>query len=320
MDRRLGGALLVVTVLAVAISVPARDGLRVAGVASMMQFPAAPRVGDCLPEAAGELLGAAETAPSRAVSSTVRWRPPESAIEVLGPRFTQCREQSAVGEVVAVITAAGDPQARHQQVQDNGPDCREAGLRYAGLVSAGDHFALPHGTADDPVIWRLSIGIHSAWIYPTPLLQAHGETWAACVISPSNATSFVGPLAKAFDGGTMPSAFGTCWNSREVSASVETVSCGEPHLAELVSAGFVPDRSTTGTEQVKSSCAELAARVTGMDDPTAGGALVIKTSPETIDTRWASQPVSILCYLVAPDRPLSRSLFGLDDQPIPYVN
>ena len=48
MDRRLIGALLVVAVVAVAIVVPARDGLRIAGRGTTIDLPADPQVGDCL--------------------------------------------------------------------------------------------------------------------------------------------------------------------------------------------------------------------------------------------------------------------------------
>ena len=89
MDRRLIGALLVVGVVAVAVVVPARDGLRIAGLATAIELPADPEVGDCL---------------------------------LVTASFGPCAGQPAIGEVASIVTATGDPYDRLVRAESSGTD------------------------------------------------------------------------------------------------------------------------------------------------------------------------------------------------------
>ena len=202
---------------------------------------------------------------------------------VLGPLFGSCTDPGPVGgEVVACSPPPATSTPDACGPRNNGVDCRAASLQYAGLRAIENRFTLPEQGADDPVTWRLSINLTSGWVLPSQLLQASGRTWLACIAAPSDGSLYSGRLAGAFEGAQLPDEFGTCWNSRAVSASVRTLNCSAPHLAELISFGFVPDRSVVSYQQIQSSCEQLAARVLDRADPTAGGVLTLKTSPERI--------------------------------------
>ena len=54
-------------------------------------------------------------------------------------------------------------------------------------------------------------------------------------------------------------------------------------------------------------------------DPTGGGALVIKTSPERITFRSVARPVNVLCYVSSAGRELDDTVVGLGERPIPFA-
>jgi hypothetical protein len=323
MDRRLIGALLLVAVLAAGAVAAKSSGLRTVGTASIGQLPADPRVGDCLLEAADRSLPEFAPPPrasSRPLTTAAPTALPEIGQDVVGPLFGPCTGAGNVGgEVVALLSATGDAWARHQRAQSNGVDCRAASLQYAGLRAVENHFELAQQSADDPVVWRMSINLKSGWVLPSSLLQSAGRTWLACVAAPSDGALYTGRLAGAYQGAQLPDAFGTCWNSRGVSAGVKTLDCHAPHLAELVSYGLVPDRSVVTYPQIRSSCEQLTARVLRRNDPTAGGLLAVKTSPDRV-IPTGNDSLSVLCYVTPTgDRELGGTLVALGDKPIPFV-
>lgn len=312
MNPRLIGALLVLAAIAATISVPAVLGRRTAGTAVMVELPRDPRVGDCVVTLPAEFFAEPADAPTAtSLAST-------DSVGPLGLSFGSCDEGPVAGEVVALTSAVTDRTTGQLQAP-TGLDCRAAALSYAGLVPVDGRFMLPNPPPNDPVAWNFSINVRSSWVLPSPLLQAQQRNWAACLVAPRDNAQYTGRILSAFNGGVLPDEFGTCWNSRSVSASVERVDCRAPHLAELVSAGFVVDRSTITADDLRASCERLAARVVGRTDPTAGARLVVKTSPETLGTNQESRSVSVLCYLVTPGRPLDATLVGLRDQPLPYA-
>src|SRR6478609_10588483 len=145
MDRRLIGALLLVAVIAAGVVAAKGGGLRTIGTAVMADLPADPRVGDCLLEAADR--SRPESRPNTQ-SPRPLVRPAQTTLplshSVLGPLFGPCTDAAAVGgEVVALLSATGDEQARQIRAQNNGVDCRAASLQYAGLRAIDNHFTLP---------------------------------------------------------------------------------------------------------------------------------------------------------------------------------
>ena len=322
MDRRLAGALLVVAVLVAAIVTPARSGLRMAGTAALIQLPGDPRVGDCLLGPAAEMRawpvqdGRAGSPPA---SSSPRWSLPKVPQDPFAPAFAPCDGTAVAGEVVAIVSAAVDPQTRRARAQPSGLDCRSAGLKYAGLVPEAGGFAPPDQPRDDPVSWRFSINLRSDWVLPSTMLQAAGRTWAACVVAPPDGGLYRGRIADAYSSGRLPDEFGTCWDVQVVSAAIRPVDCGESHMAELISAGWVPVRAATSMADIKSSCVRLAADVLDRGDPTAAGALDIKTSPASIDRLDEEASVSVLCFVGSADRSLAGTLGGRGERAIPYA-
>jgi hypothetical protein len=285
MDRRLIGALLVVAVVAVAIVVPARDGLRIAGRGTTIDLPADPQVGDCL---------------------------------LMAQSFGPCAGQSAIGEVVWIVTATGDPYDRLVRAESSGTDCRAVALTYAGLTEIDGRYVPRRHQEPDPVDWKFSINVRTTWVLPSAQLRAAGRTWAACVVEPSGGTSYPGGLGDAYSSGRLPDAYGVCWSAREVAVAMHKVDCAEPHLAELIAIGSVAGDDVTPTE-ISGSCQSLAAEVMGRSDPTADGGLAVRIDPDAADSlRWTREAMGVVCYVVPTAHSLTGTLVGLRDRPVPY--
>jgi hypothetical protein len=285
MDRRLIGALLVVAVVAVAVVVPARDGLRIAGRAVTIDLPADPGVGDCL---------------------------------LVTASFGPCAGRQVLGEVVSIVTATSDPYDRPVRAESSGTDCRAAALTYAGLTAIDGRYVPRHYQQPDPVNWKFSINVRTSWVLPTALQRAAGRTWAACIVEPAEGSSYVGGLTEAYSGGRLPDAYGVCWSSREVGVAMHKVNCAEPHLAELLAIGNVARDDVNPTE-ISGSCQSLAAEVMGRPDPTADGGLTVLIDPDAADSfRWTREAMGVVCYVVPTAHSLTGSLVGLGDRPVPY--
>ena len=318
MDRRLAGALLVVAVCAAAAVVPLFGGLRVVGTARTIVLPTDPQVGDCVVAGpTGSLEVPGELSPALAPPGSSELA--VSATPVL-VSFQACAGQPVLGEIVGV--ASSPAMANHTfAAPPIGLDCRSSGLEYAGLVAVDNRFELPDGPLDDPVSWNISIDTGNRWVVPAPWLLAAGKTWSACIVTPRDGGVYQGRLADAFSGQRLPDAFGTCWDSSQVSAASRRVNCGQPHVAELISAGRVQDLGTVGSAQIVASCTTMAARVMRRDDAGAGGELSVQTSPDAVRISLrTSGSLSILCYVAASgDRQLAGTIVGLGERPIPYA-
>ena len=287
MDRRLIGALLVVAVVAVAVVVPARDGLRIAGRATAIELPADPGVGDCL---------------------------------LVTASFGPCTGQPAIGEVVfdrhrnrrpLRSTRAGRIRAERT--------AGAAALSYAGLTAIDGRYVPRQHQQPDPVNWKFSINVRTTWVLPTALQRAAGRTWAACVVEPAGGSRYLGGLAEAYSGGRLPNAYGVCWSSREVGVGMHKVDCAEPHLAELIAIGNVARDDVNPTE-ISGSCQSLAAEVIGRSDPTADGGLTVRIDPDAADSlRWTREAMGVVCYVVPNCAFAHRHAWlACGDRPVPY--
>jgi len=313
------GALLVVVVLTVAIVIPARSGLRVAGSGVIGVLPADPVVGDCLLQPPYEFWEQASSRPgSESTSQRARKNP-------LAPIFGPCDGGEVAGEVVAIISASGDVVTRRARAAASGLDCRSTALQYAGLFPLGERFVLADRMAVDPVSWQLSISLRGNWMLPSVVMQAAGRSWAACVATPGVSGFYRGRVANSYRGGRLPDLYGTCWDRSTPSAGMDAVDCGESHAAELISVGDVPDRAATTSAAINADCLRLAADVMGRADPTAGGGLQVKVAPDLPDAPAApSSPVAeprglnVVCFVTAGERSLTGSLVGIGENPIPY--
>jgi hypothetical protein len=305
MYRRLVGGLLFAVVLSLSIVVPNLGGRRIEGTGTPIQFPADPQVGDCLLEPLNETI----------------FIQPTSSGSSLAPTFAPCGDREAGGQVVAVVRGSGDVRARLRQAAASGVDCYQSSLRNSGLVLAGGRYVLADHSATDPVDWNLTINARTAWVVPGPLLRTVGQTWVACVAAPLSGATFRGQLAGAFSGGTLPDEFSFCWAQNTPSA-IGAVPCSSRHLAELVSLGTIPGGTGVALAVITSSCQELAAQVVGRSDPTAAGDLAVRTSVSSDVSTSSTLPQTerVVCYIEPLTRPLSGTLVGLGDRPIPYSN
>jgi hypothetical protein len=200
-----------------------------------------------------------------------------------------------------------------------GPDCRKLAMLHTGLVAVDGHYALTDQPDPDPVTWTFSVNLRQAWVLPSALLQSAGRTWAACVVGSGLSPYYRGSLAGAYSGGNLPDDFGACWDSREVTGGIRPLDCHQPHLAELISTGTVPDRTDITAADLHRSCERLAARVMGRNDPTGGVGLAVKVFPETVDEQLRLNPrLDIVCYIAAVERSLDGTIVDLRDRPIPY--
>ena len=310
---------MVVAVFAVAVVVPLLGGHRTAGTAVPVAIPRDPRLGDCLLQRPDGIAPAfsrpAVDAPGTATTSAAVSLP-------IGPTIVSCQSSSVAAEVVLTVSAEGDLPTRRRRVAESGIDCHAAAMSYAGLAHSREGFR-PAGVtsaqaAADPVAWRMSINVRTAWVFPSPFLQSAGRIWAACVIAPPSDAPYSGSLADAFTTGRLPDRYGTCWNAPVVSPAVEAVDCQQPHLSELLSVGVVGDRSRVSTGDLRESCRRLAVAAVGRPDPTDGGRLVLKTTPTRMYPSDLDRSVSVSCYLTTAGPPLSGTLMGLHDRPVPF--
>lgn len=297
MDRRLAGALLVLLSFVAAAVISSVAGRGLAGSPTVADLPEPPAVGECL------LIGAQRH--STGLPSSV------PATSIYGPCGTA--GAATIGEVVAVRALSGADRA----ATVSGDGCRSSALTYAGLRPLGDAFAVPGAPPDDPIQWRYSVDVRTSWVTQLPT-QPGASSWAACVVRPNTSSPGVGRLAAAFDGGTLPGGYGTCWQSSDLSAASQMVDCREPHLAELIALGRAVGDELLDPDEVRRSCAAQAAIVLRRADPTVGGALAVRVHPEhRASSRVRSNPA---CFVTtADDRLIVGSLVGLGPAPISYA-
>lgn len=276
----MAGALLVLLSFIGAAVMSSVAGPGVAGTPQAVELPGPPAVGDCL------------LADPHRDSATV-------------PRFGPCRAggMGSLGEVVAIRTLNGAERTAEST------DCRSSALTYAGLRPEGDAFAVPGAPVDDPIQWRYSVDVRTTWITQITAQPGAGS-WAACVARPNAGASGPGRLADAFGGGALPGAYGTCWQSDDLSAAALMVDCDEPHVAELIALGRAVSDGPIDPAEVRSSCLAQAAIVLRRADPTVGGTLAIRIDPDDLSTiRVRSNPA---CFVTATDgRLIVGSLVGL---------
>jgi hypothetical protein len=287
MSRRLAGMLMVLlTIVGVAVAAAPHHGL--SGVATAVEFPGPPAVGDCLIDPLDE----ATRFPYE------RDRPV--------PQYGACAGHLTLGEVAAIQSPAPTDLAVGL---DEHVGCRGVALTYAGLVERDSSFGIPGSDPGDPVSWQYSIAAETGWIGQIPWSPSASE-WAACVVRPIGQFQNVGTLSGSFTGGVLPTEYGTCWMSPDVTAAMRMINCSFPHAAELIAIGRVDDAGATGWDRVVESCTEQARLVMRRTDPTADGLLAIRVLPD--GSYPAGRDRNVTCFVTAADaRMLMGSLIGL---------
>lgn len=301
MERRLAGIVVVLLALCAVVVVPALDGKRVAGSAVATSFPDPPKVGECL-RSPFSLVGVQSGSPAE--------------ISVMDVSLGACAD-SVSGEVVAfwdTRTAAEQaPAARF-----GGPCYRQA-AEYAGLQS-GRSTDLPGAPADGPVRWKPTIGFTPYLVVPGDVEQRAGHSWTACLVVPAGGVAYNGTLRDAFLRG-LPAQYGRCFDSANLDLLPTALLCDQPHAAELLATGWIPDRSQVSLTDIERSCRAIAGRLIGTADPTKGEALRVVADRLTLQSDGRPDgPLTVSCSMTgAGMAQLSGSVIGLGDRPVPVA-
>lgn len=301
MGRHWIGLALVVVVLLAAVTVPAVAGRRIVGNAVALVIPAAPQVGDCL-------LAVLPDPPSVAGADPAPFSVPCSAAHE--------------GEIITqTVTVMGDSTGKKGGgVIPNVDACANTAYWYFGVHP-------PDRAGERSTVlgrWWPAFSAKFQALYPSALQLRIGQSWAACVmISPHG--SIIGSPAHVFGGPPRPSPIALCTPHTEVVLDV-SVPCDQPHPTEIL--GWrVADEDTAALRSFDQSCAELAARITGMADPTARGALrlvvhYLRVTDGAVHEGWGpgrGGPYRAACTIgTVTARLLTGSLTGLGNAPVPW--
>ncbi|HEY5881830.1 MAG TPA: hypothetical protein VIU11_23180 [Nakamurella sp.] len=304
MDRRPVGVALVVLALAAGMVLPALSGLRSTGTAVPIALPTPPAVGECVAQL------------SRPSGETDRTPPQLAASAVL---FGICRG-SIAGEVVAFWPT--------QETLANAPRSRRAGPCYPPLadftgLNVKDAATDPASTSwIEPVSWRSALSYQAYLIIPSDLELRAGREWSACVIAPAAEREYVGSLRDSYREGSLPTVFGSCWESDGSGLLAGPVDCTEPHAAQLMATAWNGTRVFASGADVLASCTRMAGRVMDVDDPTRGDQLaVIADRMAALIPSWDGNPSSIGCFVsVAGERRMTGLVIGLGDRPVRFVS
>ena len=297
-DRRLAGiAVLVLAVVAAAV-VGARNAKYLTGLPGPAPVADPPAVGDCLTSPMGQ-----DVYP--AVASTGSCH---------GPRY---------GEVVAVM-----PHTLEQVAQDNNDSadmsttpegrCITKGLQFLGLS-----YPIVQGSATDPATWFPSTNLGSSLIQPNPLAQRFGADWTACVVAvysnSGGTTRYSGTLGQVHITRDYPQAAAICWSDLPLNET-PVVPCREPHGVEEFGNMWDVDSSTRPAD-LHGSCLDLVKQMTGMDDPTAAGALQVRAIQSYTYPAADHQQTLLAGYScivqAAAGKQLTGPLLNLHDGPLP---
>ena len=185
----------------------------------------------------------------------------------------------------------------------------------------------PSATAVPGVYWQ-PIAVTVMRMVPVSIQQANGQQWIACVVTPSNpGVSYTGSVKDALATGRLPAAFATCQVGPMTLDG--TVSCDIPHQYEVFSTAIL----TTGyhdQRQLDIACRAIVVRATGRSDPTAAGALTVKTYPFHFDSTGSTRAgfpdsqsspdsESVCAVGVSGTGRLDGSLFGIGEKALPWA-
>jgi hypothetical protein len=301
MARQSSGLGLVIVVLLAAVMVPAIAGREIAGNAMALSIPAAPHVGDCL-------LGVALDPVSGAAADPA-------------PRSVPC-SSAHDGEVIIQTATVTTGDSTSKVGGGDVPDvaaCADTAYWYLGvhpLDAAGERSALLGP-------WWPAFSADFEALIPSPLQLRIGQSWAACVMTSPHGL-IIGSAAHLFGEPPRASPIALCTPRREILLEV-AVSCTDPHTTEVL--GWrVAAEGTIQTTFVQ-SCAELARRITGMTDPTAGGALIIavdliRGTDGVVRQGWGpghgGEHQAACTISTASARLLAGSLMGLGNASVPW--
>src|SRR5664279_948127 len=320
MPRRWAGAALVVVVLLVALIGARLAGIRVAGIPYAPVRSSAPAVGDCI----GLITGTA--AEGRPVTSfTV------GSVGVAEVRFSDC-SLPHVGEVVAFrlltapVSAVSPPASSSAgssaalsappSVATTTPATTEVNSdgEWCGDVASGyrAHVTFKVRDVSGAGFWKPATGQRFLTILSAPSAFEPSARWAACAITSPGILEYLGSYVSSLADSPTPAPFGVCRQSDE---NPLPISCLEPHRIQEFATAMASGQLSAS---LVAACGELIARMTGLLDTTAGGALRIAVVPGGTGTD--ERAASASCRLeVVGDRTLRATLIGVENGPLPWA-
>ena len=297
-------------VLAIALTVPALAGIRIAGNPVAIDISPVPTVGDCL----------------RRLESDPATAAPVAGTDPVTPLLTV---QCTLPHDAQVISLTQDPD-KFPVVQRNG------GARYPNLDACGDAaypflgVRAPSDAGDRSELlgpWMPASMGSFLFLSPDPLQHRVGQHWLACLlVSPQGLVT--GSSAGVFAATARSNPLALCHPGADVLLDI-AISCLRPHAMELL--GWrVADESVGGQRPLDESCRELARRMTGMTDPSAGGELQVAAIVTHYDVNGVLQPGfgpgphselnRAACTVSRTgSRLLDGTLTGLGDAPVPWA-
>lgn len=314
-DRRTVGLVVVLAVLLVAVVVPRSLGQSIAGSPTAGPVPGPPAIGDC-----------AQLPPGGWNAST-----PARGDLIYPPVATGPCSARRNGEVIAVLSASEVVRPRQSADADGSPPdpnaerCAAELNGYLGLPAAGAPTA--------QTAWHPLSTLKTAVAGPTELQRAFGQHWLTCIayVTGSDAAGresvpYDRSLRFGYTTGQLPRAAAQCLVTADPQLAA-TVACSAPHQAELFGSGSSALPATAMTP----TCSELVRHLTGMTDPTAGGALSVRTGQQrvqifTVDPagspgsfRPAGETSIPVCLVaLAAHHALVGPLVDLGDRPVPW--
>lgn len=315
--RRIG--VLIIGVVAVLVAVAANVYPHwVSGTAQPAPVPGPPAVGDCV---LNPLPGPPPvTVPVVAASGgTVPVYPAQQIQSCTGLRY---------GEVVAVIpipmptVVKGDANGLYLD-DPNKDSCSFSTQPYLGEDRK-------------PVdgLWSTYLSYTVAMSKPSLRQEAAGQHWVACLValpprdpaaSRSATQRYSGSIRGALQTGKERNLLGACSVTLEWRGQIGPGNCARPHSMEMLAFGGSGDHPVS-LDQVRVSCQQLIRHLTGIPDPTAGGALSVrlyvedKVNGTVITTPQIPASANLNCGVTPTgNRKLGSSLIAWGRQPIPWA-
>ena len=264
-DRRWGGVLVLVVAVIAALAGSGRTK-QVAGTADIAAIPGPPEVGACVlnPTDWNSRLPAGE--PAVAADGTI----------FLSVATGPCRS-ARYGEVAGLVADGLDyraPAGSDKWDDPNSPDrqCTDLVDAYIGNSA---------GPGTGPASWYPAPEVSAMLLGPSALQQRFGARWLVCAVvghaGSSSGPRYTGSVRDVMHTLRFPSALAQCLDAVPTAAAVVPVDCAEPHEVELMASSYTDDPRATDRPALAASCPEVAASLTGMLDPTAGGRLRVST-------------------------------------------
>jgi hypothetical protein len=251
--------------------------------------------------------------------------PPEAQeyppVLVIGPCTTD-----RYGEVVSVFPHSLDQFSNPaQQVDPSDPSSVESACERTGMRFLGVTVPMSDGPSNVAPTWFPSASIAPTISSPSPLAQRFGADWVACVVlfysvgDDSVTPAYQGSLHSVFATLDFPPSAADCWADNPT-YDLPRVPCDQPHGAEEFGTVWDVDPRKVAVADLVVSCGDFVTTLTGLTDPTAGGALrvsVVRTSTYSYDDSDRTV-VSYTCFVhTAPGRSLTGPLLNLQGGTVP---